>query len=152
MKSKRSQTKYNERKNRVATNLSDQELFILKFKMDKLGISNVSDFLRLKALGDDAIPIVEFPEVNEEISEQLRSLHSNLNQLVRQAHVSSLDEDLTKELLRKIKVLSKATYEVRDLLRGVIPHQTVLAIAYEILSIKNLKVLIKLRAESGEKK
>src|SRR5690554_7499306 len=101
MKSKRSQTKYNERKNRVATNLSDQELFILKFKMDKLGISNVSDFLRLKALGDDAIPIVEFPEVNEEISEQLRSLHSNLNQLVRQAHVSSLDEDLTKELDRK---------------------------------------------------
>jgi len=149
---KRIQTKYNARKTRVATNLSDQELATIQDEMNKLGLSNISEFCRLKILGDGAIPIVEFPEVNEIAAEQLRSLHSNLNQLVRLAHISSLDEALINEILLSIRRLSKAVSEVRALLRGEIPHQTILAIAYEILSIKDLEILIRLRIKKGEKK
>lgn len=128
---------------RAATNLTESELMRVQKEMRPLGILSPAEFYRLRILGNYAIPIIRFPAVNEELYKEIRPLHSNINQLIRQAHISGLDEDIVKKLLSLIVPLDEKIREVGALLRGEIPHASVLALAREKLSLEEAENLVK---------
>lgn len=131
---------------RIATNVTEDELRIIEEEMRKNEIISISAFCRLRILGDYAIPIIRFPASNMELSDSLKSLHSNLNQLLRQSHISGLDSKLAEDLKTICIDLDKSTRELRGLLKAEIPTSAVRAMAYERFTKEDaMKLLFKKR-------
>lgn len=128
---------------RIAANVTEDELGLIQAEMRRNDITSISAFCRLKILGNQAIPVIRFPAANIELSDSLKSLHSNLNQLIRQCHISGLDSDLTKELIRTAAMLNESTGELRALLKGSIPASAIRAMAYQILTKEDVIRLLK---------
>lgn len=115
--------------------------------MSELGIACLADYCRLKVLGKSAVPLIQFPEVNAEAAESLRSLHSNLNQLVRQLYISEMDERDLISLKRSVAKLDRVASELRDLLCGYIPYCSIFALAREKLSLDHLEKIVAFRKQ-----
>jgi len=127
---------------RVATNLTEHDFLIVDERRKRYGFSSLSEYLRHSALGDQAMPHVTVPQINYEVADGLRAAHSNLNQTVRLAHLSGIDNDLLSDILERIAKIGKSLLRTRSYLYGEFDKQAIILLAKGKLSREDLEKIL----------
>lgn len=137
------------RSRRVSTNLSEEEYAVLCLKKQEANIGKMADFIRLMILGQDQYPVLNVPEVNEEIYQHLIRTTSNLNQLVHLMQQNGASDKYISNALAERNSLSKTMRELLSVLAGDIEPSILRSIAAHRLSKADLEKAIRTRESLG---
>lgn len=135
---------------RLATNVSPAEMTEIKSKSLKYGIDTISDYLRIMALAGDAPPTVSVPEANVQLSRNLSSLHSNLNQVLIRIHSTRSSQDELLEAVDLVSRIGRSLTSFRRLLSGEISRDEAILIANNFLSPEDLAYLYQKKTKNAD--
>lgn len=131
------------RTNRETTNFNNAELKKALYEMKKHNFTDMSSFLRSRALYEVTKPIFNVPEVNEALRAQLVSTSSNLNQFIKAVHEGkeSIGIGSVESIVNYVIELSHDTNLMRKEMRGQISKAGIIELA-EQLTTEELLIII----------
>ncbi|MFD1006750.1 hypothetical protein [Oceanisphaera ostreae] len=133
------------RTNRETTNFNNAELNQALKEMRSSGFTDMSSFLRARALNEVSKPVFNVPKINEEARAQLISTSSNLNQFLKLAHEgkASIGIENLEQVVNYVIDLNNSTQLMRKEMRGQISNEGIKELAEQLTTEELMLIIIK---------